>query len=260
MSDSQDDSDDAFYFSFMVVGSPFCIFVLALHCSSSYLQWASWRPFWKRYTETLPGRVRQRVEQRSFQAHDGSGTRTQENKYAILEYVVEGVRQERTFQAVGRGQWGCDGRPSIGSLSLESFAAVEPLTLRLIPGLPQSAMPAFEWEIQQRPIPISFYVVTLLFTAMASCWLGALVPLMEGDVWKHRALLVTLALYVTLFPVADVVARRFALAQMKRQETTTDFSAPYNEFAFLFPKDAKEDETARMQMESLNGAPAQTVV
>mgnify|MGYP000391198675 CR=1 FL=1 len=79
MSDSQDDSDDAFMFAFAVVGSPFCIFALALLCSSSYLHWTAWRPFWKRYTETLPGRVRQRVELRRHYADDGSGTTTQEN-------------------------------------------------------------------------------------------------------------------------------------------------------------------------------------
>jgi hypothetical protein len=260
MSDSEDDSDDAFAFAFMVVGSPFCIFVLALHCSSVYLHWALWKPFWRRYTDTVEGSVHQCVKRIRTRTHDTDEWMTKEIKHAIIEYTVNGIRLERTFKAVGRGEWGCDGKPSIGSLSLETFEAEHPLTLRLIPGIPESAMPEWEWEIQQRPIPICFYVITVIFTAMTSCWLGALVPLMDEGVWKRRALLVTLALYVTIFPLAHVVARRFALAEMKRQKTTTHFTAPYNELAFLFPVDAKEDETSRPQMQSLGVADVQNVV
>jgi hypothetical protein len=256
MSD-QDDSD-AFAFAFMVVGSPFCIFAFTLHCSSVYLQWALWKPFWKRYTEKVEGRVRRRVHTAVGRRNDGA-TGTHEIKHAIIEYNVKGVSMRRTFEAKSEGDWGCDGRPSIGSVSLETFDTINSLTLRLIPGLPESAIPELELDIQQRPFPWSFYISTLFGIAASSCWLGALVPLMEGDVWKKRALVVTVALYVTIWPVADIVARRFALAQMKRQETTKDFTAPYNDFAFLF-HDANSDDTSQLQLQSLKTAEAAHIV
>jgi hypothetical protein len=109
-------------------------------------------------------------------------------------------------------------------VSLETFDTVDSLTLRLIPGLPESAIPELELDFHQRPF--SWYF-TLFFIAANSCWLGFSISLIESDVWKKRTLLITVALYVTIWPVADIVARRQAPRNMKRQETTKDFTWPF---------------------------------
>jgi hypothetical protein len=239
----------SFDFVSSTAGAPFCIFLLALQFSSFYLHWALWKPFWKRFTDRAEGRVCRvcRVQTGSFTL-----------KHAIIEYNVQGASMQRTFTALERESWSCSGKPSIGMVSLETFDAVEPLPLRLIPGLPGSALPELEWEIHQRPFPWLFYVLTIMGNAFVSCWLGAVIPFMEEGKWKNRSLVVTIALYVTMCPLADIVARRFALAEMKRQETTKDFTAPYNQFAFLFHR-ANDDKTCHTQLESLNTATAPNV-
>lgn len=231
---------DPCVFIFMTIGAPFCIFALGLHFSSIYLERALWKPFWKRYTDKVEGRVCRRVGAETIR--DDGGTSTREIKVAIIYFNVNGISMQRTFNAVEPGEWGVDGKPSIGSVSLETFDAVNSLALRLIPCVPESAIPELEWEIQQRPYPWYFYASTLFLIAVTSSWNVALVPLMEEDKWKKRALIVIDALYVTIWPVAYIVARRFALAQMKRQETTKDFTTPHNDMAFLFHSTNNEDK------------------
>ena len=164
---------------------------------------------------------------------------------------------QRTFHVVSKEGWGFDGKPPIGAVSLETFDAVNSLTVRLIPCLPESAFPEVEWELQQRPYyPWYFYVFNLFVIALASCWLGALVPLfMEEDTWEKRALRVmTVALFVTLWPVAYIVARRFAVAQIQRQETTQDFTNPHNTvLKFPFPSTnnaGREEHASNLQLQS----------
>lgn len=252
MSD-QDDSEDAFTFGEMVLLSPIFIFGFTLTCSSVYVHWALWKPFWKRYTEKVEGRVRRKVET-IWDPESSTGTRESKHaiKHAIIEYNVKGVSTQRTFM-VGMSGWVFDGRPPIGCVSLETFDTVNSLTLRFIPGLPESAFPELELEIQQRPIPWYFYAIALFDTALASGGLGVLVPLMDEGVWKKRALVLYFVLYMTIWPIVDILVRPFAFARKKRQETTKDFSPPYNDLEFLF-HDANSDDTSQLQLQSLNTA------
>jgi len=211
-------------FIFMMLIAPFCIFALGVHFSSIYLERTVWKPFWKQYTEKVEGRMCRRVT--VVPNHEDGGSSTREIKHAIIDFNVNGITMQRTFHVVSKEGYNFDGKPSIGSVSLETFDAVNSLTLRRIPCIPESAFPELEWELQQRPYPWYFYVFNLFVIALASYWPSALVPLMEEDKWKKRAFVVTVALYVTLWPVAYIVARRFAFAQMKRQETTKDFTNP----------------------------------
>jgi len=227
MSDQEEQADQMYFFMF-AGGSPFFIFFIACLFFSFYLlEWALWKPFWKRFTDQVEGRVDRRSV-REVTIQDDGGTYRKEIKHATIVYTVQGALAPctlyRTFEAQEIGDSNGSGGLPIGYVSLETFDNVGSLTLRLVPGLPGSAIPEFEWKMTQQPYSWSFHLTILFLVFCCSGFLGVLVPLMTIDKWKTRAVVLFIAYYLTILPLAGILCRRRALAQMKRQETTIDFT------------------------------------
>ena len=233
MSDQGEDSetDSPVFIMFLIGGfiAPYVFFSISQIIASLYLERTLWKPFWKRYTDKVEGRVCIRVRFVTVHDHEGGPPTMREVKHAIIDYNVNGISMQRTFFVgdYNRVDWGgfsayWMSKQSIGYVPLETLDDGDPLTLRMIPHHPNSAFPESKWEIQQQPHPRKFYVLIFFILALVLCCPVVMVSLMGK--WKTLVLAVTVALYVTLWFVACIVARRYALAQIEQQETRVDFT------------------------------------
>ncbi|OEU08539.1 hypothetical protein FRACYDRAFT_249430 [Fragilariopsis cylindrus CCMP1102] len=257
MSNQGEDNNDGFGGFMMFVigfGVPIVFFHSSHHIASLYLERTLWKPFWKRYTDKVEGRVCIRVRFVTVHDHEGGPPTMREVKHAIIDYNVNGISMQRTFFVVKSDEGGCSGfycesKPSIGYVRLESFDDGDSLTLRLIPHLPESAFPESEWEVQQQPYPWNFYVQNFFLFALVLCWPVVMVLLM--DKWEALAL-VNVALYVTLWFGACIVARRYAPAQIEQQETRADFTNAQTDLKF--PYHLSHQHASNLQYWSFNTA------
>ena len=257
MSDQGEDSetDSSVFIMFLIGGfiAPIVFYSISQIIPSLYLERTLWKPFWKRYTDKVEGRVCIRVRFVTVHDHEGGPPTMREVKHAIIDYNVNGISMQRTF-FVGdydrTNNVGCFGsKPSIGYVRLESFDDGDSLTLRLIPHLPESAFPESEWEIQQQPYPWNFYVQNFFLFALVLCWPVVMVLLM--DKWEALAL-VNVALYVTLWFGACIVAWRYAPAQIEQQETRADFTNAQTDLKF--PYHLSHQHASNLQYWSFNTA------
>jgi hypothetical protein len=212
---TEEENEDKGIFVLYVCLAPFSILAFECFLGSIYVEWALWGPFWKRYTDRLEGSVVNR----------GKVSPTQDT--VTIEYAAtkdgKTSTERRTFGVQSKEGWGFDGKPSRGFVSRETYDATT-LTVRVIPDAPGSGFPEEEWKLQQAPYPLFFYIASLICIAFFSYFLGVAVPLFDEAIWKERAAMVTVALYLSLGPVAFFLSRKGALASMERQKTATNLT------------------------------------
>ena len=101
MSDQGEDSetDSPVFIMFLIGGfiAPIVFFSISQIIPSLYLERTLWKPFWKRYTDTVEGRVCIRVIVVPVIDEDGGILSTREIKHAIIDYDVNGISMQRTF-------------------------------------------------------------------------------------------------------------------------------------------------------------------
>jgi uncharacterized membrane protein YqjE len=207
--EEEEEEGDQFNFVLFVCLAPFYIFTFDLFLFSIYVEWALWRPFWKRYTDRVEGSVVNRGK-------TGCGRDTVTIEYAATKNGKAST-ERRTFEFLLSEPRGC--------VSLETHDAAT-LIVRVIPDAPLSDFPEVEWKLQQAPYPLYFYIIALSLTAFSSFFMGLFIPFLDTAKWKMISAMVMVALHLSIGLFALFLVRKEALASMERQEMATDLSLP----------------------------------